>query len=70
MSTDLPGTENERNMANELFRRYADVFAKSDDDLGCTDIIRHRIRTVDDAPVTTPYRRIPPSQLEEVKNHL
>ena len=60
MSTDFPDTENERNMANELFRRYADIFAKSDDDLGCTDTIRHRIRTVDDVPVTTPYRRIPP----------
>ena len=70
MSMDFPGTENERSMANELFRRYADVFAKSDDDLGCTDTIRHQIRTVDDVPVTTPYRRIPPLQMEEVNNHL
>ena len=46
------------------------MFARSDDDLGCTNAVRHRIRTVDDIPVVTPYRRIPTTQLDEVKQHL
>ena len=46
------------------------VFAKSENDLGCTVAVQHRIRTTDDVPVTMPYLRIPPTQLEEVKSHL
>ena len=53
-----------------LFSRHANEFAKSDDDLGCTEAVQHRIRTTDDTPVVMPYRRIPPTQLEEVKEHL
>ena len=68
--TDFPGTAEERRQADTLFHRHAAVFARSDDDLGCTNAVRHRIRTVDDIPVVTPYRRIPPTQLDEVKQHL
>ena len=53
-----------------LFTRYRSVFASSDNDLGCTGAVKHHIRTTDDIPVTMPYRRIPPTQLEEVKSHL
>ena len=35
-----------------------------------TNAIKHRINTVDDVPVNLPYRRIPPSQLEKVKQHI
>ena len=68
--TDFPGTEEQRHLAHSLFQNHADVFASSDDDLGCTGAIQHRIITMDEVPVTMPYRRIPPTQLEEVKAHL
>ena len=55
---------------HSLFVKQSDVFAKSEDDLGCTHALQHRIRTTDDTPVTMPYRRIPPTQMEEVKAHL
>ena len=32
--------------------------------------IQHRIRMTDNTPVVMPYRRIPPTRLEEVKDHL
>ena len=64
------GTDDERRAVRALFNRHRVVFAKSDDDLGCTSAVQHRIRTTDDIPVTMPYRRIPPTQLDEVKDHL
>jgi hypothetical protein len=40
------------------------------DDLGCTATSFHRIYTEDDVPVMDQYRRIPPNQYQEVKEHL
>ena len=67
---DFPGNSDEYAAMMDLFRKHSDVFAKSDMDLGCTNAIKHRIKTVDDDPVNLPYRRIPTSQLEEVKQHI
>ena len=66
----ITGTDDERRAVRALFNRHHVVFAQSDDDLGCTSAVQHRIRTTDDIPVTMPYRRIPPTQLDEVKDHL
>ena len=70
---DLSGLEGDpiaRAEVMAMLQRHASVFASSEDDLGCTDAVRHRIRTTDDRPVTQPYRRVPPTQLEEVNDHL
>ncbi len=53
-----------------LLNKHASVFSKSDDDIGYTEVVKHRIRTEDDIPVTQPYRRIPPNQYQEVKEHI
>ncbi|KAI0214933.1 hypothetical protein LSAT2_033045 [Lamellibrachia satsuma] len=68
--SQFAGTDDELREVRALFNRHRAVFAKSDDDLGCTSAVQHRIRTTDDVPVNMPYRRIPPTQLEEVKDHL
>ena len=47
-----------------------DVFAWSDDDLGYTDLIKHRIHLLDERPVAQPYRTLPPSCLKEVEAHI
>ena len=64
------GTDDERSEVRALFNRHHVVFAQSDDDLECTSPVQHRTRTTDDITVTIPYRRIPPTQLDEVKDHL
>ena len=64
------GTADELRDVRALFRKHHSVFVGPDDELGCTMAVQHRIRTTDDVPVTMPYRRIPPTQLEEVKAHL
>ena len=63
-------TSEQTNQIRTLFYNYNDVFSKDDNDVGYTTTIKHRIRTIDDKPVVQPYRRIPPSQYEEVKNHI
>ena len=68
--SQFSGTVEERQAVHSLFAKHRDVFAKSEDDLGYTHALQHRIRTTDDTPVTMPYRRIPPAQMEEVKAHL
>ena len=56
--------------ARELLQKYSTVFSTHDGDLGCTDLISHEIPLLDDAPVRQRYRRIPPSEYEEAKNHI
>ena len=54
----------------ELLRMNAGAFAQYDNDLGYTDMIRHSIRTSAETPVSLPFRRIPPTQYQEVKEHI
>ena len=37
-------------LAIDILRRYADVFSKGEDDLGCTDFVQHRIDTSKQPP--------------------
>ncbi|CAB3982687.1 Retrovirus-related Pol poly from transposon [Paramuricea clavata] len=53
-----------------LLNKHASVFSKSDDDIGYTETVKHKIRTEDDIPITQPCRRIPPNQYQEVKEHI
>lgn len=67
----FPGLSHDQTIqARELLLKYSNVFAKSDDDLGCTAVIQHEIPLVDEGPVCQRYRRLPPSQYEEVKGHI
>lgn len=53
-----------------LLNKYVTVFAQSDEDLGYTDLIEHEIPLLDDVPIRQRYRRLPPSQYDEVKKHI
>ena len=70
---DLSGsglTHLQQKEASEILRKHSQVFITDDSDLGYTETVKHKIRTADDIPVTQPYRRIPPSQYQEVKEHI
>ena len=70
---DLSGvdcTEEQRQLLESLLKNHAHAFATSSDDLGYTDAVHHKIRTADDIPVTQPHRRVPPTQYQEVKDHI
>ena len=66
----LSVSENQKDQIRTLFCKYNDVFSKDDSDVGYTTTVKHRIRTAEDVPISQPYRRIPPTQYEEVKNHI
>ena len=56
--------------AVELFKEYHHLFTLSDLELGCTSNIKHEIKLNNEVPSKDRYRRIPPQQFEEVRNHL
>lgn len=56
--------------AVELLRKHSTVFSQGEADLGCKTLVEHEIPLVDDAPVRQCYRRLPPSQYEQVKAHI
>ena len=63
-------SDEQKGLITDLFRKHADAFSKDDDDVGFTSTVTHKIRMMDDQPISQPYRRIPPSQFEEVKQHI
>ena len=65
MIAEVPA-ENE--MPQTLFEKYKDVFV--DSDLWHTNRVTRRIRVIDETTVNKPYRRIPPSQIVEVREHI
>ena len=68
--TNLDCTKNQRDQLQALLTKHHEVFAADEDDLGFTDTVKHRIICTDDKPVTQPFRRIPPPQYQEVKEHI
>ena len=71
IGVELPEMQSEqRARVVDLFNRYDQAFSKGDFDVGCCQLIPHEIRLIDKTPVSLPYRRIPPSQVEEVKAQL
>lgn len=66
----LGGTPEQRKELVAALMKYADVFAANDEDPGYTDQVKHEIPLLDETPVSQPYRRIPPNQYKEVKEHI
>ena len=55
---------------NKLLVGWARVFSRSDTDLGCTNIVQHRINMTDETPIKQRHHRIPQAMYEEARNHL
>ncbi len=66
----IGGTLEQQAELSDLLMQFPDVFALVDEDLGFTDKVQHEIHVTDDVPVTQPYRRIPPTQYKEVREHI
>ena len=68
---DLPDIKNEYlDALKQLIIDNNDVFALSDEELGCCDITEHKIIVDDPTPFKEKYRRIPPSMYADVKEQL
>lgn len=62
--------EHQRACLEELLARNADVFSQHSLDYGHTTTIQHEIPLVDSRPFRLPYRKIPPSQWQDVRQML
>ena len=49
---------------------YADVFSKSERDLGITDLVTHRIDTDNSVPIRQQLRRFPPAHVKAISEHV
>ncbi|MCG8049521.1 MAG: reverse transcriptase family protein [Candidatus Thiodiazotropha endolucinida] len=63
-------SDEEKGRVANVFHKYKDSFCVSDDDLGYTETIKHQIHLVHDNPIKVPHRRVPPHQMEEVRDHI
>lgn len=50
----------------DLLCKYKDIFSEGDYDIGCTNVVKHKIDTGDHRPIKQAPRRLPLSQQEEV----
>ena len=63
-------SEIEGKKAKALLLEYEDVFCKSDDDMGHTDLVEFTINTGDHAPVRTPPYRLPAVKREQAEKEI
>ena len=63
-------TEGNKMKAKQLLIKYSRLFSATDEDVGRTNIVKHKINTGTHDPVKQPPRRLPVSMQEEVKGHI
>ena len=71
---DLKGivdwSETEQAEVHKLMTEFHYLFALSDLELGCTSLVKHKIRVDNPIPFKERYQRIPPQEFDKVRNHL
>ncbi len=63
-------TKEEVNLGIDIILKFGNIFSKSDDDLGHSTAVQHRIDLTEDIPFKQRHRRIPPAMYDEVHTHL
>ena len=63
-------SEEQKEKATEIFRKWQDIFSRGPTDLGHTDLDHHEIKLTDGKLFKEPYRRISPNMIEEVREHI
>ena len=71
---DLSGLERwsgaNHTSACALLTEYHDIFLLEPGELGCTSLVKHDIKIVDDEPFKERFQKIPPPMVEEVRAHV
>ena len=68
MSSDLSSAQ--VSQVKDLLTRWKCVFSQHSMDLGRTDLVKHHIKLKDPEPFQERYRRVPPSMVDQVRQHL
>ena len=53
-----------------LLAEYHYILSLEPEELGCTDLVKHEIRVIDDKPFKERFWRIPPPMVDEVNAHM
>ena len=59
--------QTEHREVHQLLCEFADIFSTGPHDLGCTDLVKHRINTGEAPPIRQPLRRLPLVKREEAE---
>ena len=62
-------TPEQKNKLESLFQNHTSVYTKDGNDLGYTETVKHKIPTIDQAPVAV-LPENPPNQFQEAKDHV
>ena len=54
----------------QVLGSWGHIFSTGPTDLGCSNLVKHKIVLTNDAPFKQPYRKIPPAMYDEVRQHL
>ena len=60
----------QKEVAHNFLMQWQPLFSQGPTDLGHTDLDQHTINLEDDKPFKEPYRNIPPTLIQEVREHL
>ena len=63
-------TTEQTKIMREFLHQRRNLFAKSDLDLGKTNVIKHHIETGETIPIKQPWRRVHVHMSEEVDQHV
>ena len=63
-------SESETSVLKDYLLANRDIFAMDACEMGCTDVITHRIELDDETPFKDKFRPIPPGSFDEVRNHI
>ena len=63
-------TEDQKKQAKEFLQKWQLIFTSGPLDLGHTKTVKHEIHLENEQPFKEPYRHIPPSLIQEVREHL
>ncbi|MCG8034843.1 MAG: DDE-type integrase/transposase/recombinase, partial [Candidatus Thiodiazotropha taylori] len=63
-------TAEEKKETKQFLQRWRHIFSSGPLDLGHTQTVKHEIHLENDQPFKEPYRHIPPSLIQEVREHL
>ena len=62
--------EEQKDLAEKLFRKWNSIFSKGDLGIGRTKLVENHIKLNNEEPFKDPHRRIPPGIITEVREHL
>ena len=63
-------TDEQREKAKVVFKKWQNTFSRGPIDLGHTDLVKHEIHLTDHKPFKEPFRRISPALYNEKCEHL